>query len=338
MKKLNTIFKKKIATTKTPLRISFSGGGTDMPYFYSKFSGLTVSTSINKFVYVTIKTHPNFKEKFRLNYSDTEIVNDINKIKNLRIKETLRYFKINEPIYINTISDLPYNTGLGSSSAFLVGLIHCILIVKKEKINLRKIAEIAFRIENKITNNSLGKQDHYIAAYGGLRKILYTKNKINVARINLDKSKVENLSKNLLFLWTGKLRLSTKNLTEQKKNYKSNLEKLKNLRKLAIEFDKHLSERRINLKTLGNLLDENWKIKQKFTKEISSKYLNKIYKDVIFLGSYGGKLLGAGGGGFFLFICKKKLQRKISLKMKNCKKIDFKFHNFGTQKCYDDKL
>ena len=163
MKKLSSIFKKKIATTKTPLRISFSGGGTDMPYFYSKFSGLTVSTSIDKFVYVTVKTHPNFKEKFRLNYSETEIVNDVNKIQNLRIRETMKYFNINEPIYINTISDLPYNTGLGSSSSFLVGLIHCIFIIKKQKINLRKIAEIAFKIENKITNNSLGKQDHYIA-------------------------------------------------------------------------------------------------------------------------------------------------------------------------------
>ena len=131
MKKLSSIFKKKIATTKTPLRISFSGGGTDMPYFYSKFSGLTVSTSIDKFVYVTVKTHPNFKEKFRLNYSDTEIVNDVNKIQNLRIRETMKYFNINEPIYINTISDLPYNTGLGSSSSFLVGLIHCIFILKK---------------------------------------------------------------------------------------------------------------------------------------------------------------------------------------------------------------
>ena len=173
MKKYKTIFKKKIASTKTPLRISFSGGGTDMPYFYKKYSGLTISTTIDKFVYVTVKTHPNFKEKFRLNYSETETINDLKKIKNLRIRETLKYFKINEPIYINTISDLPYNSGLGSSSSFLIGLIHCIFLLKQQKINFKKIAEIAFKIENKITNNSLGKQDHYIAAYGGLKNNIW---------------------------------------------------------------------------------------------------------------------------------------------------------------------
>ena len=126
-------FKNKLVITKTPLRISFSGGGTDMPYFYEKYGGLTVSTSIIKFIYVTVKLHKNFREKYRLNYSDTEITNNLNYIKNLRIKETLKYFKINDPIYINTISDIPYNTGLGSSSSFLVGLINAIFKLKKKK-------------------------------------------------------------------------------------------------------------------------------------------------------------------------------------------------------------
>jgi len=333
MKKYNSIFKKKIATTKTPLRISFSGGGTDMPYFYKKYSGLTVSTSIDKFVYVTIKSHPNFKEKFRLNYSDTETVNDVNKIKNLRIRETLKYFKINEPIYINTISDLPYNTGLGSSSSFLIGLIHCIFLMKKQKINLRKISEIAFKIENKITNNSLGKQDHYIAAYGGLKKITY-KNQINIKKIKISKKKINYLNNNLLFLWTGQTRLSKGNLTNQKKNYLGNIEKLKKLKKTATKFYYELNNKNLDLKKLGLLLDENWQIKQKFTNNISNTYLNKIYKNAISSGCYGGKLLGAGGGGFFLFICKKSMQRKAISKIKNCKSIDFKFHHEGTKVCF----
>lgn len=333
MKKYNSIFKKKIAATKTPLRISFSGGGTDMPYFYKKYSGLTVSTSIDKFVYVTIKSHPNFKEKFRLNYSDTETVNDVNKIKNLRIRETLKYFKINEPIYINTISDLPYNTGLGSSSSFLIGLIHCIFLVKKQKINLRKISEIAFKIENKITNNSLGKQDHYIAAYGGLKKITY-KDQINIKKIKISKKKINYLNNNLLFLWTGQTRLSKGNLTKQKKNYLGNIEKLKKLKKTATKFYYELNNKNLDLKKLGLLLDENWQIKQKFTNNISNTYLNKIYKNAISSGCYGGKLLGAGGGGFFLFICKKSMQRKVISKIKNCKLIDFKFHHEGTKVCF----
>ena len=132
-------FKNKIVITKTPLRISFSGGGTDMPYFYKNYGGTTISSAINKFIYVTVKLHKNFKEKYRLNYSDTEITNDFNKIKNLRIKETLRYFRITEPIYINTISDIPYNTGLGSSSAFLVGLINAIFKLKGKKFPKKKL-------------------------------------------------------------------------------------------------------------------------------------------------------------------------------------------------------
>lgn len=333
MKKYKTIFKKKIASTKTPLRISFSGGGTDMPYFYKKNSGLTISTTIDKFVYVTVKTHPNFKEKFRLNYSETETVNDLKKIKNLRIRETLKYFKINEPIYINTISDLPYNSGLGSSSSFLIGLIHCIFLLKQQKINFKKIAEIAFKIENKITNNSLGKQDHYIAAYGGLKKITYS-GKVNVKKINLTKKNAKYLSKNLLFLWTGKTRLSKGNLTKQKKNFKDNIEKLKLLKKIAIRFYNQLNYKNLDLKKLGILLDENWKIKKKFTNNISNTYLDKIYNDAILAGCYGGKLLGAGGGGFFLFLCNKSLHKNVILKIKNCKPIDLKFHPEGSIKCF----
>ena len=336
MKKLKTIFKKNIVTTKTPLRISFAGGGTDMPYFYSKFNGITVSTSIDKFVYVTVKKHNNFKEKFRLNYSDTEILDNINKIKNLRIRETLKYFRVNEPIYISTISDLPYNTGLGSSSAFLVGLINAIFLIKGEKKSLNTIAEIAFKIENMITNNSLGKQDHYIAAYGDLRKILYKSNIIDVAKITIMKKNLDFLNKNMLFFWTGKSRLSNKNLDSQKKNFKKNLDNLKYLKLIANKFNNELKQKKLNLKKLGSLLDENWQIKQKFTKNISSNYLNTIYKNAISNGCYGGKLLGAGGGGFFIFICKKKLHKKIIDKIHNCRHVNFKFYNQGTKKCYLD--
>jgi len=336
MKKFKTIFKKNIVTTKTPLRISFSGGGTDMPYFYSKYNGITVSTSIDKFVYVTIKKHSNFSEKFRLNYSDTEIVNDIKLIKNLRIRETLKYFKINEPIYINTISDLPYNTGLGSSSAFLIGLINGIFLLQNKNVTLRIISEIAFKIENKITNNSLGKQDHYIAAYGGLRKITYKKKHVAVEKITIPKKNLNYLNQNFLFLWTGKTRLSKNNLTEQKKNYKNNIDNLKYLKQLAIKFKSSLNSKNLDLKQLGDILNQNWKIKQKFTKNISSNYLNTIYKKAISNGCYGGKLLGAGGGGFFIFICKKKLHKRIIDKIHNCRHVNFKFYNQGTKKCYLD--
>lgn len=334
MKKLNTIFKKKIVTTKTPLRISFVGGGTDMPYFYSKSNGITISTCIDKFVYVTVKTHANFSEKFRLNYSDTEIVNDVDEIKNLRIRQVIKYFKIDEPIYINTISDLPYNSGLGSSSAFLVGLINAIFLLKGEKKNLKIIAEIAFKIENKITNNSLGKQDHYIAAYGGLKKIIYKKNTIDVNKITISKKNLNLLNNNLIFFWTGRTRLSNKNLISQKKNLKKNFSNLKNLKEIAFEFNKKLKAKKFHLKELGLLLDKNWQMKKKFTNNITNNYLDNIYKSAISHGCYGGKLLGAGGGGFFIFICRKELQPNLINKIKSCEIVKFKFYSQGTELCY----
>ena len=217
MIKKNSNFKKDIVITKTPLRISFAGGGTDMPYFYNKFGGITLSTSIDKFVYVTVKVHKNFKEKYRLNYSETEIVNHINEIKNLRIRETLKYVKINEPLYINTISDLPYNTGLGSSSSFLVGLIKGIISLQGKSITKQKLAEIAFKIENKITKNSLGKQDHYIASFGGMNLINYSKNKIKVRNLKIREKNKRYLLSNLLFFFTGRSRLANKNLLQQKR-------------------------------------------------------------------------------------------------------------------------
>ena len=298
-------FKYKIVTTKTPLRISFLGGGTDMPYFYKKYGGVTISSSIDKFIYVTIKKHLNFKEKFRLNYSETEIVNKVNQIKNLRIRETLKFFKVREPLYINTISDLPYNTGLGSSSAFLIGLIKAIYKLKNINIKLSKICEIAFKIENKITNNSLGKQDHYIAAYGGLKKILYSKKIVDVKRVNLKNKNLKYLNENLIFFWTGKLRLSNKNLLQQKKNFKTNLTSLIKLKSLSLEFEKELKKSKLNLKKIGYFLDINWNLKKKFSKDISSNHLDKIYKTAIDNGCYGGKLLGAGGEVFFIYLRKK---------------------------------
>ena len=331
MTKKNLNFKKSIVTTKTPLRISFAGGGTDMPYFYEKFNGATLSTTIDKFVYVTVKTHENFGEKYRLNYSETEILNQVNKIKNLRIKETLKYFKINEPLYVNTISDLPYNTGLGSSSSFLIGLIKGILSLQGKTITKQKLAEIAFKIENKITKNSLGKQDHYIASFGGMNLINYTKKKIKVTNLKVSQKNEKNLLNNLLFFFTGKSRSANKNLDQQKKNLKKNTIGLIKLKNSTHLFIKELKKKDLNLFRIGKILDNTWKIKRQFTNKISDKYLDNIYNKALSLGCYGGKLLGAGGGGFFIFICKKKLHKKVIKKLNECKKINFSLSKKGSE-------
>ncbi len=324
-------FKNKIAITKTPLRISFSGGGTDMPYFYKNHGGTTISSAINKFIYVTVKLHKNFKEKYRLNYSDTEITNDFNKIKNLRIKETLRYFRITEPIYINTISDIPYNTGLGSSSAFLVGLINAIFKLKGKKVSKKKVAEIAFKIEDWITNKTLGKQDHYISSYGGIKIIEYKKQSVIVKNLKISKKNLLKLQRNLIFFYTGQTRKSYQYLNNQKKNLNKNINNLMLLKDLTNKIIKELRKKKLNIKKIGNILGDNWYIKRKFTKNITNNSLNKIYNLAIKSGCHGGKLLGAGGGGFFLFVCNEKSQKKIEKKLKNCEKVDFKFTDMSSE-------
>ena len=324
-------FKNKIAITKTPLRISFSGGGTDMPYFYKNYGGTTISSAINKFIYVTVKLHKNFKEKYRLNYSDTEITNDFNKIKNLRIKETLRYFRITEPIYINTISDIPYNTGLGSSSAFLVGLINAIFKLKGKKVSKKKVAEIAFKIEDWITNKTLGKQDHYISSYGGIKIIEYKKQSVIVKNLKISKKNLLKLQRNLIFFYTGQTRKSYQYLNNQKKNLNKNINNLLLLKDLTKKIIKELRKEKLNIKKIGNILGDNWYVKRKFTKNITNNSLNKIYNLAIKSGCHGGKLLGAGGGGFFLFVCDEKSHKKIEKKLKNCEKVDFKFTDMSSE-------
>ena len=166
-----------VIISRTPLRVSFVGGGTDMPYFYNKFTGATISCAINRYVYVTVKFHNNFQEKYRLNYSITENVKSVDKIKNLRIREVINKLKITKPLYINTFADIPANSGLGSSSSFTVGLIHALSKLDNKNFSKKKMAEMAYSIEAKITNNSLGKQDHYIASFGGIKHIVYKKKK-----------------------------------------------------------------------------------------------------------------------------------------------------------------
>jgi D-glycero-alpha-D-manno-heptose-7-phosphate kinase len=308
---LNHNFKNNFAITKTPLRISFCGGGTDMPYFFEKYYGKTISTTINKFIYVTVKIHSNFDEKYRLNYYETEIVNKINNIRNLRIKETLKYFKIKVPLYINTFADLPANSGLGSSSSFLVGLIKAIFALKGFNVSEKTIAELAFKIENKITRGTTGKQDHYISAYGGFNEIVYKKNITKVIPIKLNKHNRKALNKNLLFIWTEISRSSNANLVSQKNNYKNNKINLINLNKFTNNFIKEIKKKKINLKIIGNLLNKTWNLKKNLSKKISNRKLDKIYNYIIKSGAFGGKLLGAGGGGFFMFLCPNKVRLKI---------------------------
>ena len=304
----------KVVITKTPLRVSFVGGGTDIPYFYKKYSGGTVSCAIDKYIYVTVKYHNDFSFKYRLNYSVTEHVNSIEKIKNLRIKSVLNFLKIKKPLYINTFSDFPANTGLGSSSSFTVGLLMALTKLINRKLSRRKLAEIAYRIEKKITKDTLGKQDHYISAFGGFKLIRYKKNKVTIRNI-LKKDKL--FFRSLYLVWTKQSRNATTVLTDQKKNKIKNIKYLLQLNNLTDEFYKKINNKKLNLSSLGEIVNKSWIIKKKLSKFITNKKIDKLYKLISENGVYGAKLLGAGNGGFILILANKSSINKLKKKKIN---------------------
>ena len=320
----------KVIITRTPLRVSFVGGGTDMPYFYNKFGGATVSCAINRYIYVTAKYHNNYQEKYRLNYSETENTNQLHKIKNLRIKKAIKMLKIKKPLYINTFADIPANSGLGSSSSFTVGLIKALGKLKNEEFSKKELAEMAFKIEYSITKNSLGKQDHYIAAFGGFKSIKYNKDKITVSPLKLKKKNFKSFFDSLLLIWTGKNRLSYNVLKDQKKNLSKNYKNLQLLKKCTYKFKKEIQKDIIDVSSLARIVSQTWELKKKFSKFITNKQIDNIFKKIKNKGVYGGKLLGAGNGGFILVFTKLTEKKKITNYLKNYKYIDIKLEGEGS--------
>ena len=193
----------KTIITKTPLRISFFGGGSDIKKFYLKKRGLIISSTIDKYIYVTIKRHGNtFDEKYRINYQQSENVNKINKIKNNIIRESLKYLKIDEPLYISTIADIPARSGLGSSSSFTIGLLKGLFELKNKKISKKELAELACKIEIDVIKSPIGKQDQYAAAFGGLNKFIFSKNSVSIESLE-KKIDPKFIFQNLQLFFTG---------------------------------------------------------------------------------------------------------------------------------------
>ena len=312
--------------SKTPLRISFVGGGTDN-LVNQNFEGNIVATSINKYVYLNLNNK--FDKKIRFSYSRTENVNSVQNIKHEMLRETFRYFKINNSIEISSIADVPsYGSGLGSSSSFLVGLINCINSYKNLNLTKKKIAEIACRIEINILNKPIGMQDQYIAAYGGLNWINFkSKKKILISKIKINKKRIENFNENLCMIYTNQLRKSETVLKKVKK--KKNFKALKKLSSLALDFKYELEQG--SLDNLGEILNEGWQIKKELSNNTSNDKLDEIYNMGLKYGAKGGKLLGAGGGGFMLFYIKKELLKNFKIKFAKFKIINFKFSTEGTK-------
>lgn len=317
--------------TKTPFRISFFGGGTDLPEFYKNYGGCVVSSTIDKYIYLAINKQ--FERKgYNLKYKINELPKTINSIKHPIIKEVFKKYKIHD-VVLSSIADLPSNSGMGSSSAFTVGLLKlCAAYGEGLDLKKRVVSEDACEIEITKLKEPIGKQDQYASGYGGFNKIHFSKEgKVEIEPINL-KSNFFKLENNLLLFHLGGLRKASSVLKDQIKQIKTKNSSVQNsikLKEIAKDFDQKKLIKNIDL--FGELLNENWEFKKSISKNISSPYIDEFYKTALSSGAIGGKLLGAGGGGFFLIYAKQKDQKKIIKKLNKFNLVNFSFENKGVQ-------
>ena len=327
--KKNFFLQNDFVLTRTPHRVSFFGGGTDLESFYSKSTGVTLSTAINNYVYVGIKRHTKFfNEKYRIVYSKTELHNKLSKIENEIVRETLKFCNFIDPIYINSISDLPSSSGLGSSSAFTVGLLKGIYSLMNVKKNNIQLAEEACEIEIKKIKKPIGKQDQYACAIGDVNLIEYRasglvliKKKDNVKKF------INKMMSSSLFIWTGISRKSEKILKDQNLQIKrnkihDNMVIIKNIcKEVYEEISKYNGKNFYHLRDFFiKSLNDTWEAKKSLHKDMTNTQINKIIKIINVCGNneLGIKLLGAGAGGFIMVtgIKHPKLLKKKLLKNK----------------------
>jgi len=316
--------------SKTPLRISFVGGGTDLPSFYKNNDyGAVLSTSIDSYIYVVIKKHTKlFQEKIRLNYSEVELVDDFNEIKNPIIRECLKFLNIDDYIYISTIADAPGSSGLGSSSSFCVGLLNALYKYKGINTSIAQLAEEAAYIEIEVLKRPMGKQDHYAAAYGGINYFKFEADGSVIIRpISLSRNKISMIFDNMLSFWTGLTRPSETVLSEQDKNNSENVDVLLKMRHQVDDLVKMLSVNTTNIKQFGALIHDGWKMKRQLASQISNNTLDHYYEIAIKNGACGGKISGAGGGGFLNIFADKKYHNKITHALVKEALIPFRFHS-----------
>ena len=322
--------------TRTPFRVSFIGGGSDLKEFYSRAPGCVLSTSIDKYMYIFV--HPFFDEKIQVKYSKTELVENIEDIKHPIVREILSEFNL-QGVDINSIADIPAGTGLGSSSSYTVGLLHALYAYRDEIVSPNTLAEKACYIEIDVLNEPIGKQDQFAAAYGGLNIIRFLEDgSVKIEPIKMEEDAYKQLQKCLMMFYTGTSRSASEVLIDQKKNIISDKDKF-NAQLMMTQMVEESKDCLVksNLDEFGEKLDSNWILKRTLSKTISNSIFDDIYNLAKESGAIGGKILGAGGGGFFLFYCPPRYQDKLRFNLKDLKEVPFKFDKYGSKIINMDK-
>lgn len=318
--------------TRTPFRISFFGGGTDYPVWYKENQGAVLATTINKYCYITCRyLPPFFPHKYRIVYSKVENVKKISEIEHPAVRAVMQFMKIDRGIVINHDGDLPAKSGLGSSSSFTVGLLHAFYALKGKMPTKRQLALDAIKIEQETLKENVGSQDQALAAFGGLNFIEFgDKDCLRVNPVTISPQRAELFHDHLMLFFTGFSRIASVVAEEQIKKTHS---KKKELRMMLQMLHRALTILNSNsdLSGIGKLLHESWKIKRGLSSKISSPQIDEIYSVALRAGAIGGKLLGAGGGGFMLLLAKPEAQPKIRRALKNLLYVPFKFESVGSQ-------
>ena len=322
--------------SRTPFRISFFGGGTDYPVWYNEHGGAVLATSINKYCYITLRYLPSFFDhKHRIVYSKVETVKNISEIQHPSVRKTLRFMNWDRGVEIHHDADLPARTGLGSSSAFTVCLLNALYALKGKMVTKRQLALEAIHIEQDRIKENVGSQDQTTAAFGGFNKIGFGgEQHIQVQPVTLNAEKLQLFQEHLMLFFTGFARTASEIAGEQIKKTPEKENELNRMFEMVDEAISILNGSSSDTTDFGRLMHETWMIKRSLTNKITTPQTDKIYDTAIKAGALGGKLLGAGGGGFILFFVEPENQHKVKEKLKNLLCVPFKFENLGSQIIY----
>ena len=320
--------------SRTPYRISFFGGGTDYPgWFRGNGGGAVLNTTINKYCYISCRyLPPFFRHKYLIRYSQTEHANDISQIDHPSVRESLKFAGIDGGIEMNHSGDLPARSGIGSSSSFTVGLLNTLSALNGKMLTKRQLAMNAIYVEQEMIKENVGSQDQVAAAFGGINKIEFGGDqKFYVQPVTIGQDRLVLLQDHLMMFFTGISRTASEIASEQIRKMSSNRKSLSHMRDMVDEAVDILNNQNRDIEDFGKLLGEAWKIKCSLAAKISNDWIDGAYEHAIRAGALGGKLCGAGGGGFLLLFAPPQSQPAIKKKLDNMLHIPFRFETLGSQ-------
>lgn len=320
--------------TKTPFRMSFFGGGTDIEDFFREYGGAVLSTTFDKYCYVNVRHLPRFFDySTELSYSKIERVTEVNKIQHPAIRNAMQFLDMHE-IRLTYEADLPARSGLGTSSSFAVGMLNAFYALKGKYADKKQLADEAIYLERVLCKEAGGWQDQIAASFGGLNRINFSIDGYEVIPIIISPVRKRQLNDNLLMFFTGFTRFSAEIQEVNSSSRKNKIKQLQEMHTLVDEAEKILTNKNSSLAEFGKLLDYTWKLKRQIGSSVSTNSIDALYKKGIVAGALGGKLLGAGGGGFLVFYVEPDKQENVKKAMQELMYIPFKFENAGSRVIY----